>query len=269
MRYLQLVQFLQLAIIQFRTEVLVLFGDDQTLPDLITIQHRVNASIPTYILNLFSNSPNTNIELCVQQCPQNQLTIIYFESVNFELIHRIYKNAPNSGTNLLVLVRLMNSAADRSSLGRLFWGFNVVLVELITKPNLQVTVLGKSGSSRNPKFLTTFDGPVEIYRSSYPNALVFRKEFRHWFGAPAVATLSTTILPPFHFLLQVENNEDFLLVSSTMIIFKLIGEIMNFNIHIFFQNREHCKVCHSAFGVYSNNVKNPFLSLRSKLVYEM
>lgn len=249
-------QFIQLAILHFKIELIVLIGDNSTLFDLVQVQKRLNNIIPIIIVSTtppFPDNPFRVHSFC-RGCPTNQLTLIYLNTGHYNRVLK-YLIDEQRNTNRMVWFRPQSSMFRRNRFAQMFREFNMVLVELVDGVDLEVFAWSDSVkhdySAAVP--LPRFKEPEGIFRSNDSNALMFRNGLDRWPGDPIVATLFTTMIAPHHLILRLQHSKQLWLSSSTLDLFQLMGNILNFALNISFSDEKYCPPCYYPFPVFKTS----------------
>lgn len=258
MYFYRLIQFIGLAVSYFRLEFLVLIGDDVTIPKLSELQRKLPVNIPTIFISLTSaaNTSLASFKALCPDCPTDRLTVIYLSQhtrEQYQLLRDVLR-ADFKDTHRLVLVRQRNTELERMQLANMFWSLNIVIAEFGVSPDLLILAWSVTlkRNEIHPSMISRFRGPNEIFVSTDQNAMVFRGRLHRWPGAKKVpATLITQILAPYHVIVFSVNSNKQYLVSSSFTIFQLIGEVLNYDLKIFFANPNHCPTCFAPIPLFS------------------
>lgn len=264
MELLQLVQFLRLTILYFRMELVVLHGDDQTLPDLEhLVRHQLDAQLPVMLVSvmlrpLANGSSSDGHQRFCADCPTSHLNVVYVRARNLYRVGAVL--VPNfNDASRYVLVLADEPHVDRLQVANSFWQYNMVLVECCrTGPSshhhhhqeppapLLVYAWTKilAFRSQSQASISRFVGAHAIFHSNDTNALVFRKEMRRWpSAAPAAATFTTTMMSPYCLILRDVATGRVVLASAQLTLFKMIGDVLNFALKINFMFPSGCPEC--------------------------
>lgn len=107
----------------------------------------------------------------------------------------------------------------------LFGSYNVVIVEIGEHLHFQVMAWGLSlPYGYNPiSELSKFNGPEEIFRRGEHNALAFRQNLQRWPSGKSVKALfMTTLLPPYSFMLRIDEGKRYTIASTRLVLLNLI-----------------------------------------------
>lgn len=233
---IQFLHFVRLMMLYFKSELLVLVGNQSTLTDLVQIQKRMNTTIPTIIVAINSrwHQYNTMDSFC-PDCPTSQLTIIYLDEHYRSLSN--YLDLERRDSNRIIFVRKQRTQYTRSEIIEIFRSYNMVMVE-INKGNFEVFAWGDSVcfNTAHPNFMSRFKDPSAIFHSNDSNALMFRQEMDRWPGVPITAQISTNLQ----------------LYSSTLNLFHIMGKRLNFNLKMAFDNYKQCLTCFKPLHLVKN-----------------
>lgn len=249
MWFKQLVQFLHLSILHFRTEMLVLAGDELTLPELQYIRQSLNVTLPSIVILISPKSPRNTLEMS-QVYTSRQLTVVFLNPNNDLIWLRKVLTTKYRNSNPLVLVSPWVPEYDRIKLATIFSDFNVVTIEVDYVSPIKVFAWGKALRQSRHFQMIPFEGPEPIFHSKHIDALVFRRQMHRFPGAPVKATMMTTTMAPYTFLLNDYANGPLLVASSSLKLFQIIGDILNFSLKILFNRYLECASCFTAIPNY-------------------
>lgn len=267
MDYTQLLQFLHLSMLHFRTEILALIGDDQTIAQLVDVQLRLNLTIPSMIVSVFQPISETKGGLCpfLLGCPVNQITLVWLAKTSFIFkTSQIYYNFDNKN-RIVLLVESINTK-ELDTLTVMFGAINAVIVGIKMYGIIEVWAWGMFIAL---PFLPTpivsrFDGPDAIFHSQDPHALAFANDLQRLPGKPAIALIATSMLQPYVFILNDLKSNRFVMVSSMLNLYQMIGYVVNFEVHVNFNNRKICPLCFVAFLWRNNRGTVPVLDFKER-----
>lgn len=259
----QVVWFLHLSLAHFRPEMLVLIGDELTLPLLRRIHQDLNVPLlPIVIITTLSKPPSAgagpaNTVHQRDDFPTRRLTCICLSTYINIALGKLLANKYQNVYPMVVLSVQPNSPLMRMYLATIFLSCNVVLVEFGAPPsststatkNIQVFAWG---TSILRSWISQYDGAEAIFRAhNDTNALVYRRQLLRFAGAvPATATLFTTMMAPYNFLLANAaapgGSKPLLLASSALTLFQHIGHMLHFHVRMFFNEERACAACFEA-----------------------
>lgn len=249
----QLVLFLQLCVVHFQTELLVLIGDSESFPVLFDLHSRLETPMPTIVLSI-SHSKKINGKTFCPDCPTQRLSIIILSDASSD-INLVKNMSQPKDTNRVVVVRTSKST-DLELIGHfhLFMIYNMVLVEVDETGSIQVLAWGTSirlkvDTNRVRKMVSQFAGPDAIFHNnSDNNALVFRKLMRHWPSSDSASCMFyTKLMSPYHFhVVDKLAQRQLYVASATATLLQLIGNILNFSVNIKFMGSVYCAKCFQA-----------------------
>lgn len=264
-------EFLQLAIVYFKIELLVLVGDNSTLVELVQVQNRLDNTIPIIIVSISTFSDDAiNYEIFCRDCPTSQLTLSYLDSGDYTKL-QTYLGVQRRDTNRMVLVRSQRSRFTREQIIVGFREFNMVMVELVAGVHLEVYSWSDSVTFNHDdfSFISRFKGPRQIFRSNDSNALMFRQQLDRWPNEPIDAVLFTTMIAPYHLVLALPGTNQLMLSSASLNIFKTIGNILNFSLKILYTNRKYCSPCMHPFPLYKYRRVSTMVDFNNNSMHSM
>lgn len=253
---LQFLQFLRLLILFFKSELLVLIGDNSTLNELAQVQKILNKTIPVVIISMSSYSQKRfQTKLLNRDSPTSQLNLVYLVTDGEYLNLHIYLDSVRSVTKRTVLVRESNSMTTREEITDQFRSLNMVMVKPVGNENIQVIVWSDSVTLNYRGNINTskFDSPEGIFSSNDSNALMFRQQMDRWPGDPIDAVLFTNMLAPYYVMLKPPGSEKFMFASSDVNTLKIIGDTINFSMRTVFVDYHDCSSCFQELPVFKNH----------------
>lgn len=267
MEFTRLLQFLNLIIVNIRTELLVLIGDPQKLSALVDIHRNLEMVLPSTILCAQENGRVIETRLCLMDCPKKRLTLIWINDRYIRwAFNLIYPN--NFATNRIVL--LWDGKIDFKDLEQLvylFGTYNVVIVEFSDYGYFQVLAWGLSlpYGNKPSSIITRFNGPEAIFRSKDQNAIAFRQNLQQWpsRGDPVKALFITTLLPPYNFILRIEESNRLLIASSKLILLTMISNVLDLSLRVQFLDDKSCPLCFAPHSMRRNFQRIPLTNHNS------
>lgn len=260
-----LVVFLQLAVVHFRTEMLVLFGDARTVPLLIGIGHQLNASagttapLQTIVYQIpFRARPSCRI------CPTSRLTIVWTDLEHTKLSHASWYGWYTDANRVVVVAERPYVDKEMHYLAQNFLVFNVVLVQLMPRGanggQLRILCWGASLTMK-ANFTSTFNTTAAFFASTANNALVLRKQVTQW---SAFATFSTTLIAPYHVIVQGPGTDGRRMLASAMMhMMHLLRDILNYTLTVHFTHPDpkECATCFAPLPLATDRRMVPLFDL--------
>lgn len=253
MLYARLVHFLQVAIVTFNMEHLLLVGDNATLDTLIQIQQRLRDGVPLLPTVVWcATADQMGRSPRCPECPTSQLTLVSMGSyANFAVAKKQLESNHRETNRIMVLPIETSIEMD---LVVLFTWFNSIVVTVCPDGAIRVLAWGRHFTySVQRKMLSTFTDN-ELFASNTFGALMFRVEWQRWPPRPAVTALYIAIMmAPYSFLVRDERNDKLWLASANLALLQIIGDTLHFKIHIFYRWRPTCPACFEPLPMARNN----------------
>lgn len=240
MQLRRLVDFLQLAIVQLNVRLLILIGDNATLPLLIDVGRRL--ALPTIVL---ADNPWRNeivaSTMCYTDCPVSRLTVVHTMALRPTFITKLYEDN-HSLDNRVVLVHLGGYGMQvLQSFSYHFYNLNAVAMAVQPTGGLQVYAWGQ-GTWKNKSdllsFMTRYVEPHALFESNDPNALMFKNQMHRWPSSDggsnkkANASLSVLFYAPYCYMVRGAGDGQWFLASSIASLVLLIEDQLNVWINI-------------------------------------
>lgn len=263
----QLVHFLQLAIVHLDIEVLFFVGDPQSTDVLDEVYNSLNSTLPVLQICFGNDSEDMDFETnnC-PNCPTKRLTIMYLPYEMLTLgVH--FVSFRYYDTNHLVLIWTNEFTI---SLGQLIahWykDYNIVVVELFKEI---INVLAWNANAAESNYdgsvtITHFLGPTKLFYSNDSNALAFRRKLDYFPGRPQIQFKYNILMAPFQFHVKRPETNKTMLSSSLVHLCKLITDHLHLSLHPRLEMFKYCKGCYNPFPVNSTSIKIPLYSFVNK-----
>lgn len=252
---IQMVQFIQLAIANLDTELLVLVGTPETIKQLELVQHYINPILPSLVVCIDSDVVfKTNY---CPHCPTTRLTIMDLPG---DLLVRAEKllslNYYDSNYIVLIWSQVL-TPKDGEMIAAQFRHYNMVVVELF---NEDFTVISWSINAMGIKFNESFRGPTELFTSNAANALAFRRQLHHFPGPPIFTFYYLSLMAPYQFHVQKADTGEIQLAGAVVHLCKLVADHFKITLQPRLRQFQSCKNCYNPHPV---SVEKMFIPLYS------
>lgn len=194
MLFAQFLQFLQLTILHFHIQSLLLIGDNQTLSTLTHVRRRLDNVLPTTIVSFSTDDPPPVESTFCPICRPAQLILIHLDAHFYPLIRTLITQGD---ANRMVLLRTPDQPPmELQSIVIAFAVFNLVLAQVQPSGELKLSLWGRMVHRRQANLVTSYDRIDGIFRSNDTNALLFRNELERW-PLEVEANYLNLITPPY------------------------------------------------------------------------
>lgn len=244
MRFQRLVEFMQILIVRFDLNYLLLVGDNQSLPILLNVRNRLDLVVSSVVLSVSSETKLLRRPTC-PYCRDRQLTVIHLDEDKYDYAKRIL-NPNHSNHYRMILFRTVDKEqyVVGKKMLKLFGLYNFVMVDILPDGNVKLWSWQKMYYTSQPNITTSYNGTEAIFHSNDTNALLFRNEMKQW-PEKIDAAIYVNILPPYNFMVKDETSGQVFMGSLLLVLLTIIGDIMRFTPLVTFQNTDvTCASCY-------------------------
>lgn len=249
--FVQLLEFLRLAVVHFRPELIVFVHEQSSSTWTELIQTNLKdqfASRPT--VQLFGLPSKLGFQPNALNCsyyPARRLTVLLLQPSLLNAIHQLYIQQHIHQDNFNVIVWTRETSLKQFSeiipkqMNLKWFSYSVILVQAHDN---QLDMWAWFASSLNT--MNYFSGPNEIFQSPTLNARSFNSQVRRFARATVLIVQLPTIVPPFEYLVKDVRKGDrggVFLVSSSLFIFSIIAGRMNIPMEVYGRPMIPCNDC--------------------------
>lgn len=259
-----MVQFLQLIFIHLPPDILVLVSETSTLQFLNDVHDELNSTLPVLKFSFNETNEQQGYDYC-HHCTRNQLTIFAMPIDQLKLASRFVGLKFFESNRVLFLFTKQLNAQEEFAV----FDSQKILNVMVVQPNgplvrlLVCRFFTFLTQTQRFELRTYFDEPTQLFHSNDTNAMVFRRQLKHWSASTSQVRMTVVLMAPYNFLIREQRSGQTQLASSMIAAFQIIAKHFGFAMRVDFQEKIlPCPDCSIPLVLRENRRRIPLFPLK-------